>query len=151
MALWNQLRQQAQTMQGTLIAKKNDLKSGAFRDASMAICALIAAADGSIDVEERRKVAALIGTNEVLQNFPADQLQAKFNEYCDKLTSDYDFGRVSVIQEIGKVKKKETEARAVIQIGIIIGGADGNFDEDEKKAVRDACHAVGLSPSEFDL
>jgi tellurite resistance protein TerB len=151
MALWNQLRQQAQTMQGTLIAKKNDLKSGAFRDASMAICALIAAADGSIDVEERRKVAALIGTNEVLQNFPADQLQAKFNEYCDKLTSDYDFGRVAVIQEIGKVKKKETEARAVIQIGIIIGGADGNFDEDEKKAVRDACHAVGLSPSEFDL
>ncbi|MCW2548974.1 MAG: terB [Mycobacterium sp.] len=151
MALWNQLRQQAQTMQGTLIAKKNDLKSGAFRDASMAICALIAAADGSIDVEERRKVAALIGTNEVLQNFPADQLQAKFNEYCDKLTSDYDFGRVAVIQEIGKVKKKENEARAVIQIGIIIGGADGNFDEDEKKAVRDACHAVGLSPSEFDL
>ena len=151
MALWNQLRQQAQTMQGTLVAKKNDLKSGAFRDASMAICALIAAADGSIDVEERRKVAALIGTNEVLQNFPADQLQAKFTEYCDKLTADYDFGRVSVIQDIGKVKKKDTKARAVIQIGIIIGGADGNFDEDEKKAVRDACHAVGLSPSEFDL
>jgi tellurite resistance protein TerB len=151
MALWNQLRQQAQTMQGTLISKKNDLKSGAFRDASMAICALIAAADGSIDADERRKVAALIGTNEVLQNFPADQLQAKFSEYCDKLTSDYDFGRVSVIQDIGKVKKKETEARAVIQIGIIIGGADGNFDDDEKKAVRDACHAVGLAPSEFDL
>ena len=151
MALWNELRQQAQTMQGTLISKKNDLKSGAFRDASMAICALIAAADGSVDAEERRKVAALIGTNEVLQNFPADQLQAKFLEYCDKLTADYDFGRVSVIQDIGKVKKKDTEARAVIQIGIIIGGADGNFDEDEKKAVRDACHAVGLSPSEFDL
>ena len=151
MALWNQLRQQASSMQSTLVAKKNDLKSGSFRDAAMAICALIAAADGSIDAEERRKVAALIGTNEVLQNFPADQLQAKFTEYCDKLTADYDFGKVSVIQDIGKVKKKESEARAVIQIGIIIGGADGTFDEAEKKAVRDACHAVGLSPSEFDL
>jgi tellurite resistance protein TerB len=39
----------------------------------------------------------------------------------------------------------------VIQIGIIIGGADGNFDDDEKKAVRDACHAVNLPPAEFDL
>jgi tellurite resistance protein TerB len=39
----------------------------------------------------------------------------------------------------------------VIQIGIIIGGADGNFDEDEKRAVREACNAVGISPSEFDL
>ncbi len=34
MALWNQLRQQAQSMQSTLVAKKNDLKSGAFRDAA---------------------------------------------------------------------------------------------------------------------
>ncbi len=151
MALWNQLRQQAQSMQSTLVAKKNDLKSGAFRDAAMAMCALIAAADGNIDPEERRKVAALIGTNEVLQNFPADQLQAKFSEYCDKLTRDFDFGKVSIIQEIAKVKKKDNEARAVIQIGIIIGGADGNFDESEKKAVRDACHAVGIAPSEFDL
>ena len=151
MALWNQLRQQASNMQSTLVAKKNDLKSGAFRDASMAICALIAAADGSVDAEERRKVAALISSNEVLQNFPADQLQTIFNGYCDKLTADFDFGKVSVLQDIGKVKKKDSEARAVIQIGIIIGGADGNFDEAEKKAVRDACHTVGISPSEFDL
>jgi tellurite resistance protein TerB len=150
-ALWNQLRQQAASMQSTLVAKKNDLKSGAFRDASMAMCALIAAADGSVDAEERRKVASLISSNEVLQNFPADQLQQIFNGYCDKLAADFDFGKVSVIQDIGKVKKKDSEARAVIQIGIIIGGADGNFDEAEKKAVREACHAVGISPSEFDL
>ncbi len=39
----------------------------------------------------------------------------------------------------------------MIQVGIIIGGADGNFDKDEKQAVREACNAVGISPSEFDL
>ena len=31
----------------------------------------------------------------------------------------------------------------MIQVGIIIGGADGNFDPDEKQAVREACNAVG--------
>ncbi len=151
MAIWNQLRQSAQGMQAQLVAKKNDLKSGAFRDASMAMCALVAAADGSIDAEERRKVAGLITTNEVLANFPADDLRAKFDEYANKLTADFDFGKVSLIQEIGKTKKKPNEARAVIQIGIIIGGADGTFDEDEKKVVREACFAVGLAPSEFEL
>lgn len=151
MALWNQLRNSTQTMQQTLLAKKNDFKSGAFRDASMAMCALIAAADGSVDAEERRKVAALISQNEVLQNFPADQLQKIFNDDVDKLQRDFDFGKVSILQEVAKVRKKQDEARAVIQIGIIIGGADGDFDEDEKKAVRDACHAVNLSPAEFDL
>lgn len=151
MAIWNQLRQSAQGMQSQLVAKKNDLKSGAFRDASMAMCALVAAADGSIDPAERRKVAGLISTNEVLSNFPADQLQQIFNAYCDKLSADFDFGKVSVIQDIGKTRKKPAEARAVIQIGIIIGGADGTFDKDEQAVVKEACHAVGLAPSEFDL
>jgi tellurite resistance protein TerB len=151
MPIWNQLKQSAQSMQSQLVAKKNDLKSGAFRDASMAMCALVAAADGNVDAEERRKVAGLITSNEVLANFDAEDLRRRFDDYCNKLMADFDFGKVSLIQEIAKTKKKPNEARAVIQIGIIIGGADGNFDDDEKKVVREACFAVGISPSEFDL
>ncbi|MEU7133116.1 TerB family tellurite resistance protein [Streptomyces sp. NPDC046261] len=151
MALWDRLKDSATTMQGQLIAKKNDLKSGGFRDASMAMCALVAAADGSIDASERQRVAALIATNDVLQNFPADDLQARFNDYCQKLTTDFAFGKVSILQTIGKVQKKPTEARAVIQIGIVIGGADGDFDKDEQAVVREACFALGINPAEFDL
>jgi tellurite resistance protein TerB len=138
-------------MQTQLNAKKNDLKSGAFRDASMAMCALVAAADGSVDPSERQRVASLIATNEVLQNFQADDLQRRFNDYVNKLTADFAFGKVSVLQEIGKVQKKPGEARAVIQIGIVIGGADGDFDKTEQGVVREACFAVGIDPSEFDL
>jgi tellurite resistance protein TerB len=151
MAFWDKLRESSQTMQTQLMAKKNDLKSGAFRDASMAMCALVAAADGSVDPSERQRTAALIASNEVLQNFPAEDLQRRFNGYVDKLTADFAFGKVGVLQDIGKVKKKPAEARAVIQIGIIIGGADGNFDDNEKAVVREACHAVGLPPAEFEL
>ncbi|MEV6009897.1 tellurite resistance TerB family protein [Streptomyces sp. NPDC051976] len=151
MALWDRFKESAQTMQTQLNAKKNDLKSGAFRDASMAMCALVAAADGSIDPAERQRVATLIGTNDVLQNFPALDLQRRFDEYLTKLTSDFDFGKVAILQEIAKVQKKPTEARAVIQIGIVIGGADGIFDKTEQAVVREACFAVGLNPQEFDL
>ncbi|MFD8194031.1 tellurite resistance TerB family protein [Streptomyces wuyuanensis] len=151
MALWDRIKESASTMQTQLMAKKNDLKSGAFRDASMAMCALVAAADGTIDPSERRKVAQLIAGNEVLQNFPAEDLQRRFEAYCDKLTADFDFGKVSVLQEVAKAKKKPAEARAVIQIGIVIGGADGDFDKDEQAVVREACYALDLPPHEFDL
>lgn len=151
MALWDRLKESATTMQTQLMAKKNDLKSGAFRDASMAMCALVAAADGSVDPTERRRVAQLISTNEVLQNFPADDLQRRFEDYLNKLTADFDFGKVSVLQEVAKAKKKPAEARAVIQIGIIIGGADGVFDKTEQAVVREACHTLELPPAEFDL
>ncbi|MFJ2903927.1 tellurite resistance TerB family protein [Streptomyces sp. NPDC087212] len=151
MALWDRVKESATTMQTQLVAKKNDLKSGAFRDASMAMCALVAAADGTIDAAERRRVAQLIATNEVLQNFPADDLRRRFEENLDKLTSDFDFGRVSVLQEIAKAKKKPAEARAVVQIGIVIGGADGDFDATERAVVREACYTLDLPPHEFDL
>ncbi|MFK8909354.1 tellurite resistance TerB family protein [Streptomyces sp. YS-3] len=151
MALWDRFKESASTMQTQLLAKKNDLKSGAFRDAAMAMCALVAAADGTVDPSERRRVAQLISTNEVLKNFPADDLQRRFDDYLDKLAADFDFGKVSVLQEVAKARKKPAEARAVVQIGIVIGGADGDFDKTEQAVVREACFALGLAPAEFDL
>ncbi|MBA2809611.1 TerB family tellurite resistance protein [Streptomyces sp. KM273126] len=151
MALWDRIKESASTMQTQLNAKKNDLKSGAFRDASMAMCALVAAADGTIDPSERQRVAQLIATNEVLQNFDAMDLRRRFEDNLDKLTADFDFGKVSVLQEIAKAKKKPAEARAVIQIGIVIGGADGDFDKTEQAVVREACFTLDLPPHEFDL
>ncbi|MFE2515452.1 MULTISPECIES: tellurite resistance TerB family protein [Streptomyces] len=151
MALWDRVKESASTMQTQLVAKKNDLKSGAFRDASMAMCALVAAADGTVDPSERQRVAQLIATNEVLQNFDADDLRRRFDDNLNKLTADFAFGKVSVLQEIAKAKKKPAEARAVIQIGIVIGGADGDFDKTEQAVVREACFTLDLPPHEFDL
>ncbi|CAM5312228.1 tellurite resistance TerB family protein [Streptomyces fumanus] len=151
MALWDRFKESASQMQTQLVAKKNDLKSGAFRDASMAMCALVAAADGTVDPAERQRVAQLIAANDVLRNFPAEDLRRRFEENLDKLTADFAFGKVSVLQEIAKAKKKPAEARAVVQIGIVIGGADGDFDKDEQAVVREACYTLDLPPHEFDL
>ncbi len=151
MALWDRVKESASQMQTQLVAKKNDLKSGAFRDASIAMCALVAAADGTVDPSERQRVAQLIATNEVLQNFPADDLRRRFEDNLNKLTADFAFGKVSVLQEVAKAKKKPAEARAVVQIGIVIGGADGDFDKTEQAVVREACYTLELPPHEFDL
>jgi tellurite resistance protein TerB len=138
-------------MNGQLKTKTAQFQNKDFAAASMAMCALIAAADGSIDAVERQKTAALIMNNEALGVFPPDELRQKFDWFCSKLQSDFDFGKVEATATIAKLKSKQDQARAVIQIGIIIGGADGNFDKDEKTVVRDACFAVGIDPSEFDL
>ena len=151
MPLWDQLKQKSADMSTQLKAKSGQLKNKQFSEASMAICALVAAADGSIDPEERRKVTGFITSNDVLSIFPPDELRTRFEHYCNKLSADFDFGKVEAIQALSKLKKKDDQARAVIQVGIFIGGADGNFDESEKKVIREACHAVGIAPAEFDL
>jgi len=151
MAFFDQLKSKTKEMNSQLKTKTSQLKSKEFANGSMAMCALIAAADGSIDAAERQKTAALIMSNDVLAVFPPEELRTKFDFYCDKLSKDFDFGKVEAIGTIAKLKGKQDQGRAVIQIGIIIGGADGNFDADEKKAVTEACFAVGIAPSEFDL
>ena len=151
MALWDQLKQRAADMSAQAKTQAGKFKNKDFASASMAMCALIAAADGSIDPEEKRKTAGFISSNDTLSVFQASELLERFNYYAGKLEADYDFGKVEAIQALSKLKSKPDAARAVIQVGIIIGGADGNFDKDEMQAVREACLAVGIPPAEFDL
>ncbi|MEU5523355.1 TerB family tellurite resistance protein [Streptomyces sp. NPDC047860] len=134
-----------------LASAKAELKSGAYRDASMAMCALVAAADGRVDPSERQRVEELIVSNEVLQNFPPDQLRKRFNEHVDRLTANFEQGKARALEDIAKAAKKPVEARAVVQTGMVVAGADGSFDASEQYAVRDACVALGLPPQEFGV
>ena len=151
MGFFDQLKSRTQEMSGQLKTRAGQFKSKEFANASMAMCALIAAADGSIDPSERQRTEGVITSNDILAIFPPDELRQKFAFYADRLIRDFEFGKVEAIATIAKLKSKPDHARAVIQIGIIIGGADGNFDDNEKKAVREACFAVGIAPAEFDL
>ena len=151
MAFWDSLKSKTREMNSQLTTKAGQFKNKEFANGSMAMCALIAAADGSIDAAEQAKTSTLIRSNTVLSVFPPEELQQKFDWYCSKLAGDFEFGKVEAIATIGKLRSKPEQARAVIQIGIIIGGADGNFDAHERAAVKEACFAVGIAPAEFDL
>ncbi len=144
-------RESLKSMSHQLNAKKSQLMSREFAHGSMAMCALISAADGSIDTAEKEKTAELITSNEVLAIFDPDDLRAIFDGYVSQLESNYDLGKIEVVRVITKLKGKPEQARAMIQIGIVIGGADGIFDPYEQAAVRKACNAVGIPPTEFGL
>lgn len=138
-------------LKSQLASVKTELKSGAYRDATMAMCALVAAADGHVEPAERQRVEELITTNDVLQNFPADQLRQRFNKNLDRLMANFQLGKTEVMQEIAKAAKKPTEARAVIQTGIVIAGADGYIEPSEQQAIREACATLGIAPTEFGI
>lgn len=151
MALFDQLKAKSKSVSDQLLTKKDQFRNKEFAEASMATCALIAAADGSVDAAERQRTAALIASNDLLSVFPPEELRQKFDGYCDKLVRDFDFGKVDAMTAIGKLKAKPEQARAVISIGVIIGGADGSFDADERKVLTQVCNALGIAPAEFDL
>ena len=125
-------------------------RHGAFAEATMAACALISAADGHISDDERRRTVAFIETSDTLKAFDISILSAKYDEYCTTLTRDFDVGKLNLMHVISTVKQPE-EARAVVQLAVIIGHADGTFDDAEQRVVREIIYILKLSPSEFDL
>ncbi|MEA1969348.1 MAG: TerB family tellurite resistance protein [Thermodesulfobacteriota bacterium] len=151
MGFLSRLKENAMDLQANLVTQAKQFKNQKFADATMAACALVAAADGNIDANERRKTASFISSNEILSSFDVSKLQKTFTEYCDKLNADFDFGKIDLLQVISKLKKNEAQARAAVQVAVIIGYADGTFDDDEKKVVGEICRSLGIDKAEFDL
>src|SRR6476661_4561154 len=129
MSFWEKLKQNVSQMNDSLQTNISKFKNNDFADASMAICALIAAADGTINTDERQKTTALIISNETLKIFPASELKQKFDFYCEKVTKELDFCKIGGNPGIGKINKKLGPGCAGIQICIFIGGGDGDFDK----------------------
>ncbi|KJR42067.1 tellurium resistance protein [Candidatus Magnetoovum chiemensis] len=49
------------------------------------------------------------------------------------------------------MKKTPPQARAAIQVAVLIAGADGNFDNNEQNVIREICRSLDIDPKEFDL
>lgn len=138
-------------LKSQLGSAKTELQSGSYRDASMAMCALVAAADGSVDPAERQHVESLILQNDVLLNFPTEQLRQLFNKHVSQMAVNFQQGKDQAMQEIVKVAKKPSEAKAVVQTGVVIAGADGYVSQAELQILREVCSVLNLAPQEFGL
>lgn len=122
-----------------------------FLEAVVSGCALVAAADGSVSAEEKRKMAGFIQNSAELKVFDMSKVVAAFNTAVEKFEFDSEIGRAEALRTISKIGKKPEAARLLVRVCCAIGGADGNFDESERNACRTICRELGLSPADFDL
>jgi tellurite resistance protein TerB len=145
------LKENTANARDRMVAEASKFKNKSFMEAVVAGCALVAAADGSIDAEEKQKMAGFIQRAEELKHFDMTQVIAVFNKVSGDFEFDQTIGKGSALQMIGKIKGKDDQAKLLVRVVCAIGAADGDFDADEQAVVRDICVELGLNPSEFDL
>ncbi|WP_248834073.1 tellurite resistance TerB family protein [Frankia sp. Mgl5] len=141
---WTGLRQSVRTLRAQLTARREDVRGEVFRDAAVAMCALVAAADGYVDPAERDAMTASIHAEDVLADYPRADLELLFDLHVARLRSDLAAGRRAAMREIGKVRGDPVRSWAVLRIGAVIGRADGYFDPAERRVVQDAADTLGL-------
>jgi tellurite resistance protein len=150
-AAWRGPRPSVASLRAQLAARRDQLRGRLFRDAAVAMCALVTAADGRVDPAEREGLRAFVATDPVMANFPADELEQLFDAHLAVLQADFDAGRRAALADIVKVRGRAAEAAAVIRIGEVIGRIDRTFPPVEQAVVREAAEALGLDPAEFGV
>lgn len=129
--------------------KISQFNNSTFRDGTMAVCALVAAADGSIDKSEKSKVAKLIQNNDMLSCFDPIELRGIFEKYCDLATDEWK--RIDLFNIVRKLRGDGDQAATALRVALVIANADGVFADEEKEVVRELCVALELPPSTVGL
>lgn len=147
----NWLKENVQKARAGMAAEVSKFRNRSFMEAIVAGCALVAAADGSIDSSEKQKMAGFMQNSDELKNFAMPDVIKFFEKIVANFEFDHAIGKAEALKVIGKIKGKDDQARLLVRVTCAIGAADGDFDADERKMVADICRELGLDPSEFDL
>lgn len=145
------LKQRYTEVTANLKTEVSKFKNKGFLEAVVAGCALVAHADGVVKLEEKQKMVGFLRNSDVLSMFDIQEVIGIFDKYAKQFEFDSQIGRASALQGVAKVKGKDTEARLMVRVCCAIGAADGDFDEQEKAAVRAICNELALNPKDFDL
>jgi tellurite resistance protein TerB len=145
------LRENTANVRAKMAAEVSKFKNKAFMEAVVSGCALVAAADGSIDSAEKQKMAGFIERSDELKHFDMRQVIEVFQKTAGDFEFDHAIGKATALRTIGKIKGNAEQARLLVRIVCAIGAADGNFDAQERAVGAEIARELGLDPAEFDL
>jgi tellurite resistance protein TerB len=126
-------------------------KNKEFLEASVAACALVAAADGTIQPSEKETMAGFIQRNDMLKVFEMTKVIESFNKFAGNFEFNAAIGKAEALRAVNKLKSNQEAGRLLVRVCCAIGMADGDFDDKEKAVIKEICTELGLPPSEFGL
>lgn len=120
-----------------------------FMEAIVAGCALIAAADGHLELAEKEKMAEFIKSSTVMKLYDMSEVIGKFNSYADVVIADYEAGKKECVDAILKVRYSKEETTQVVRFCSLIALADGSVSEKEEAIIKELAVMLELDPKEF--
>ncbi len=116
-----------------------------FAKGVMAGMAWMAAADGSIDNTEKKKVAAAIKMHPALQNQNPTELQKYFFEFAGMLEMDFDMGVENCRAAVQAISSNANQGEILMKLVGFVAAADGTVDDAEKDVLNEMSEILGVS------
>jgi tellurite resistance protein TerB len=113
-------------------------------NAFMAAAALIATSDGGISMEERYLVSQLVEASGFYGQ--TGNAFARFNQFAADLRDDPMAGREAVWKAVEPLAAEPKLARALVQVCLKVGRADGQVGFLEKQVVHELLDRLNMDP-----
>ncbi|QMC32920.1 tellurium resistance membrane protein TerB [Klebsiella pneumoniae] len=126
-------------------------KNKIFMQGTVAVCARIAIASDGVSSEEKQKMIGFLRSSEELKVFDTAEVIEFFNKLVTSFDFDLEIGKGETMKYILALKDQPEAAQLALRVGIAVAKSDGNFDDDEKSAVREIARSLGFDPAEFGL
>jgi tellurite resistance protein TerB len=120
-------------------------------EAAMAAGALLAAADGEVLISERLALDFLLENVKQLRDFEVHKAVDLFQDYAEALRRDPAAGRKRVMDTVTRFAADPQAAHLLIRACMVIAGADGEFSENERRAIGDLCGVLGVDVAQFGI
>lgn len=143
----NNLKQKTSELKTEVLKFKNK----DFLNACMGGSVLISMADGMISSQEKQKMIRFIENYETLSVFTSKDVIESFQNFLTQIEFDKDLGEAKAFEAMRKMKGNDEASRLILRLIIAIAGADGQFDEGEKKVARKIAMELNLNPADFEL
>lgn len=151
MSFFNKLKEGFNTGRSELAKQVGRFKNKKFMQGTVAVCARIAIASDGVSSEEKQKMLGFLKASDELKVFDTSEVIEFFNKLILSFEFDTEVGKGETMKYILAMKDQPEAAQLAIRVGIAVAKSDGDFDNDEKEAVRAIAIALGFQPAEFGL
>ncbi len=148
MSFLDSIKQSVVNASNSVNAELKKFRSKDLLQAIVAGSTMIAYADGVVSAAEKQKLLGFVRTSEQLSVFESDKVIEAFTLHLARFEFDAIIGAGEALQKIAIFKGKP-ESQLIVRVCVAIANADGNFDDNEKKALAQICQILDLDIKNF--
>lgn len=151
MSFFNKVKDVFNSSRCELTKQVSRFKNKKFMQGTVAICARIAIASNGVSSEEKQKMLSFLKSSDELSVFDTNEVLDFFNKLITSFNLDAEIGKGETMKYILAIKDQPEAAQLAIRVGIAVAKSDGDFDNDEKTAIREITKLLGFLPSDFGV
>ena len=137
-----------QPLMEKLVDEARHYRSKEFLKSVMAVCALVALADGELQVVERQRIFQAFARVPALRELDLHKALQILQDYAGALREDGATAKVVLYRKVRRMAGKHKRTRTMMRLAYMIITADDEVHEAELNEFRHLCGLLNLDPGQ---